>query len=143
MNGMLSREHRRVTANRWYSRCPGSSSKPAFFAEKPSRQVVHCGCRSPPYAFARPNNWRQRLKMTQAEIVCDDPQLGPNGSFVASPNEAMTYLGIGREKLYQLLNDNKLESYREGTARKITWPSIRALVKRRLAAEAARRGKAA
>ena len=80
---------------------------------------------------------------TQAEIVCDDPQLGPNGSFVASPNEAMTYLGIGREKLYQLLNDNELESYREGTARKITWPSIRALVKRRLAAEAARRGKAA
>src|SRR5882724_9238764 len=77
MNAMLSREHRRVPAIRWYSSCAGSSSKPAFFAEKPSRQVVHCGSRSPPYAFARPNNWRQRLKMTQAEIVCDDPQLGP------------------------------------------------------------------
>ena len=80
--------------------------------------------------------------MTQAEIVCDDPQLGPNGSFVASPNQTMTYLGIGRAKLYELINDGELESYTEGSSRKITWQSIHARVRRRLAAEAARRGRA-
>jgi hypothetical protein len=73
----------------------------------------------------------------------DVGQLGPNGSLVASPNETMTYIGVGRAKLYQLLNSNEIESYVEGSSRKILWPSIHAYVQRRLAAEAARRGRAA
>jgi excisionase family DNA binding protein len=73
----------------------------------------------------------------------DDAQLGPNGSLVATPNQTMAYIGVGREKLYQLINEGELESYTEGSSRKILWPSIHALVKRRLAAEAARRGRAA
>jgi predicted DNA-binding transcriptional regulator AlpA len=70
-------------------------------------------------------------------------QLGPNGSFVATPNETMNFIGVGRAKLYELINANELESYVEGSSRKILWPSIHAYVKRRLAAEAARRGHAA
>jgi hypothetical protein len=70
----------------------------------------------------------------------DDGQLGPNGSLVASPNETMTYIGVGRAKLYELLNSNELESYVEGSSRKILWPSIHAYVERRLAEEAGRRG---
>jgi excisionase family DNA binding protein len=75
--------------------------------------------------------------MTRSEITCRDPgQLGPNGSLVASPNETMNYIGVSRMKLYELLNSNELESYTEGTSRKILWPSIHAYVKRRLEAEA-------
>jgi hypothetical protein len=55
----------------------------------------------------------------------------------------MTYIGVGRAKLYELLNAGEIESYLEGAARKILWPSIHAYVNRRLAAEAARRGRAA
>ena len=69
----------------------------------------------------------------------DVGQLGPNGSLVASPNETMTYIGVGRAKLYELLNNNELESYVEGSSRKILWPSIHAYVERRLAEEAGRR----
>lgn len=67
-------------------------------------------------------------------------QLGPNGTLVATPNETMLYLGIGRAKLYELINSGELASYLEDVSRKITWPSIHGLVERRIAEEAARRG---
>jgi predicted DNA-binding transcriptional regulator AlpA len=85
--------------------------------------------------------------MTSPEITGRDAgslgPLGPNGSLVASPNQTMNYVGIGRAKFYELINTNELESYVEGSSRKVLWPSIHAYVKRRLAAEAARRGYAA
>jgi excisionase family DNA binding protein len=59
---------------------------------------------------------------------------------VASVNETMATLKIGREKIYQLLNSQELESYREGGSRKILWRSIEAYVERRLDEEAKRRG---
>jgi hypothetical protein len=62
---------------------------------------------------------------------------------VASPNQTMTALGIGRAKLYELLNNGDLESYVEGHSRKILLDSIHALIKRRLADEAQRRGRTA
>jgi excisionase family DNA binding protein len=62
---------------------------------------------------------------------------------VASVNETMATLKIGREKIYQLLNSGELESYREGGSRKILWRSIDAYVERRLKQEADRRGRAA
>ena len=72
--------------------------------------------------------------MTRPEVTGRDPgQLGPTGSLVASPNETMTYIGVGRATLYQLINDGELESYLQGSARKILWPSIHAYVRRRLA----------
>jgi excisionase family DNA binding protein len=72
--------------------------------------------------------------MTRPEVTGRDPgQLGPTGAFVASPTEAMIYLDVGRAKLYDMIRDGELQSYVEGSHRKITWPSIHALIERRLA----------
>lgn len=60
-------------------------------------------------------------------------------ALVATVQETMTVLRIGRAKTYELLNDGVLESYLEGSSRKITWRSIEAYVERRLREEAARR----
>jgi excisionase family DNA binding protein len=62
------------------------------------------------------------------------------GPIVASVNETMAALKIGREKIYQLLKAGELESYREGGSRKILCRSIEAYLQRRLAQEAERRG---
>jgi hypothetical protein len=86
----------------------------------------------------------QAVAYHAASIVRADqnvPQLGPNGSLVATPNQTMIFIGVGRAKLYELINSNEIESYVEGSARKILWPSIHDYVKRRLAAEAVRRGR--
>jgi hypothetical protein len=58
---------------------------------------------------------------------------------VASPNQTMTALGIGRAKLYELLNKGDLESYVDGHSRKIMLDSIHAFISRRLEAERLRR----
>jgi excisionase family DNA binding protein len=68
---------------------------------------------------------------------------GSDAPLVATPNQAMQKLQIARMKLYELLNSGELESYTEGKARRITVRSINAYVERRLAAEAARRGRVA
>lgn len=59
---------------------------------------------------------------------------------VATVNETMLALKVGRAKLYELLNANELESYLEGSSRKILWRSIDNYVERRLAEHATRRG---
>lgn len=63
--------------------------------------------------------------------------------YVASPNQAMKVIQVSRRKLYELINAGELDSYTEGKSRRITVQSIDAYVKRRLAAEVARRGRAA
>jgi excisionase family DNA binding protein len=72
-----------------------------------------------------------------------NPLLDRARPIVASVNETMATLKIGREKIYQLLNSGELKSYREGGSRKILWRSIEDYVERRLAEEAKRRGSAA
>lgn len=67
----------------------------------------------------------------------------PGQPIVATPNQAMIALGIGRAKFYEKLNSGELESYLDGGSRKILWRSIHAYIDRQLAAETARRGKAA
>lgn len=67
----------------------------------------------------------------------------PGQPLVASPNEAMTALHIGRAKLYEKLNAGELQSYVDGGSRKILWDSIHAFIRHRLEAEATRRGRAA
>jgi hypothetical protein len=52
--------------------------------------------------------------MTEAVNENTKLQLGPTGSFVASPKEAMNFLGIARAKLYELIASGEVESYREG-----------------------------
>ncbi|OSJ19760.1 DNA-binding protein [Bradyrhizobium canariense] len=71
------------------------------------------------------------------------PSLGETHPIVASVNETMATLKIGREKIYQLLNSGELESYRDGGSRKVLWRSIEGYVERRLGEEAKRRGTAA
>lgn len=60
---------------------------------------------------------------------------------VASPNQAMRAIQVSRKKLYELINAGELESYTEGKSRRITVKSINEYIERRLAEEAARRGR--
>jgi excisionase family DNA binding protein len=80
--------------------------------------------------------------MSLSHIEASDRSVAERRPLVASPNETMVTLRIGREKLYQLLNSGQLESYREGGSRRILWRSIEAYVERRLKEEAERRGRA-
>ena len=78
--------------------------------------------------------------MSRTRVEAIMPGLSDTGPIVASVNETMATLKIGRQKIYQLLNSGELQSYREGTSRKILWRSIDEYVQRRLADEAKRRG---
>jgi hypothetical protein len=54
---------------------------------------------------------------------------------VVAPRDAMCMLDCSRDKLYELLAANELDSYLEGRLRKITVSSIKSLIARRIAAE--------
>ena len=61
-----------------------------------------------------------------------------------SPRQACLLLGVGITRLYELIGNSELESYRDGRARRITMQSIRRRVERlRAAADASprRRGR--
>ncbi|MDN5003817.1 DNA-binding protein [Bradyrhizobium sp. GCM10027634] len=60
---------------------------------------------------------------------------------VATVNQSLMRLQVSRPKLYELLNSGEIESFTEGRSRKIMIASMDAYVQRRLAAEAARRGR--
>jgi excisionase family DNA binding protein len=81
------------------------------------------------------------MSATQVEAI--SPGFSDRRPIIASVNETMATLKIGRQKIYQLLNSGELESYREGGSRKILWRSIEAYIERRLKQEAERRGRAA
>ena len=51
-----------------------------------------------------------------------------------SPRHACLLLGIGTTRLYQLIGNGELESYLEGTARRILTASIHSYVARKVAA---------
>lgn len=51
---------------------------------------------------------------------------------VVAPREACRMLSIGLTRLYELLHDGDLESYRDGGSRRITVASIQAYVERQL-----------
>jgi excisionase family DNA binding protein len=50
-----------------------------------------------------------------------------------SPSQACLLLGIGNTRLYQLIGNGEIETYREGRARRITMQSIRHRVARLVA----------
>ena len=61
-----------------------------------------------------------------------------------NPRQASLLLGVGITRLYELIGNGELESYRDGRARRITMHSIRGRVERLLAAAGAsprRRGR--
>ncbi|MET4384543.1 excisionase family DNA binding protein [Bradyrhizobium sp. F1.4.3] len=68
------------------------------------------------------------------DFTCSDGR-GP----VASVNECLEALKIGRATLYQLIKGGELASYRQGRSRKILWRSVETYIQRRLQEEARRR----
>ena len=52
---------------------------------------------------------------------------------VVSPRRAQQLLDIGHSRLYELLSQGELASFKDGKSRKITVASIRAFVARKLA----------
>jgi excisionase family DNA binding protein len=56
---------------------------------------------------------------------------------VVSPRQACLLLGIGNTRLYQLIGNGELETYRDGRARRITMQSIRDRLARLIAAAGA------
>jgi Helix-turn-helix domain len=64
-----------------------------------------------------------RAEPTQTDMV----------ALVVKPSAAMAMLSVSRTRLYELLNTNQLESFRDGSSRKITVSSIRAYIARHLA----------
>jgi excisionase family DNA binding protein len=59
---------------------------------------------------------------------------------VVRPQEACRILAIGLTRLYELLHEGELESYRHGRSRRITVASIRAYIDRQIEASAAHWG---
>jgi hypothetical protein len=60
--------------------------------------------------------------------------LGNETAIVVSPARAMLMLDCGRTKLYELIEAGEVESYLDGSARKITVASIHARILRMLQA---------
>jgi excisionase family DNA binding protein len=60
---------------------------------------------------------------------------------VVTPREACALLNIGNTRLYRLLSDKRVDSYREGRARRIPMASIRSYIARCLAESMGKRGR--
>jgi hypothetical protein len=93
--------------------------------------------------FVRTNEIKEAHSMSSSVDDAIRTISGSKRSIVASVNEAMIALKIGRAKMYELINSGELESYRAGVSRKILWRSIEGYIERRLAEETKRRGSAA
>lgn len=94
-----------VSANR------SSSTTSTSAMRRISRQVRQdsSGCvvrnRRISSSSVRPNT--REAKVMETQQPPNKVQLGPTGAYVASPREAMVYLGLAREKLYELINTNQ------------------------------------
>jgi excisionase family DNA binding protein len=58
---------------------------------------------------------------------------------VVSPRDACTLLGIGNTRLYAILKSGELESYHDGSARRITLASIQKYIADRIDADTGKR----
>jgi excisionase family DNA binding protein len=58
--------------------------------------------------------------------------LSDDEPLVVSPRTACRMLSCGLTRLYELLGTGELESYRDGSSRRITTRSVRAYVERQL-----------
>jgi excisionase family DNA binding protein len=52
---------------------------------------------------------------------------------VVRPKVACRLLSVGETRLYELINNDEIESFRDGASRKITTRSIHAYIERQLA----------
>jgi len=60
--------------------------------------------------------------------------LGHLGPLIVKPRDARRMLSCSQKKLYELLRDGQLESFKDGWSRKITVSSIEQYIARGLAA---------
>lgn len=60
--------------------------------------------------------------------------INTDGRLVVSVRRAMVMLDCGRTHLYELLESDKLKSFRDGRSRKITVASIQEYIRQQLAA---------
>src|SRR5215470_14907146 len=68
--------------------------------------------------------------------MTDSPADDPVKPLVVGMNKAQALLDCGHDQLYDLIRAGELDSYVEGTRRKITMASIERLITKRLAATA-------
>jgi excisionase family DNA binding protein len=71
----------------------------------------------------------EALEMTVSEVARHEPAVEP---LVVRPREACKMLSIGRTRLYELLRDGEIESYRHGRSRRIPIASIRRFIGRQI-----------
>jgi hypothetical protein len=64
-------------------------------------------------------------------MVQDNANIG-DGPLVVSPRRACHLLDCGTTRLYELINGGDLQSFRDGTSRKIVLASIRDYIARKL-----------
>lgn len=62
------------------------------------------------------------------------------GKLVCNTEEAMRALDVGRTKFWALVNSGQLETYVDGRSRKVSVPSIFALINKRLRVRTAKDG---
>src|SRR5437667_218861 len=78
----------------------------------------------------RRNDARELNVISQGMFIMEDnDDLGLSRSegferLVVTPREACQMLSVGLTRLYELLHDNELDSYRDGGSRRITVASI-------------------
>ena len=58
--------------------------------------------------------------------------LGDNEPLVVRPKVACRLLSVGETRLYEMIANGEIESFRDGGARKITTRSIHAYIERQL-----------
>jgi hypothetical protein len=69
-----------------------------------------------------------------SETIDQDPRERVVEPLVVRPRDACRMLSVGMTRLYELLNENALESYLHCGSRRITVSSIHAYIERQLAA---------
>jgi excisionase family DNA binding protein len=88
--------------------------------------------------LSRPNNPHNRFENMPRKIKPTEKPLPP--PLVVSPKQAQALLGIGRTYLYQLLEEGRLDFYKEGVLTRITLDSIHRHIAARLAEGGGRKG---
>jgi excisionase family DNA binding protein len=70
--------------------------------------------------------------MSTPTIVPHPSRLPPQSPIAVPPRRAWEMLGLGQTTLFKLLKNGELESFREGSARRILVSSIHDYVRRRV-----------
>lgn len=62
-------------------------------------------------------------------------------ALVVSPKKAASILDVGLTRVYELINEGAIESYRDGKSRKLIVASLKAYIARQIEAEATKQRK--